>query len=269
MTHNGWENAEITVPTAAMAGLHKNLRDWINTHHDAVRAMTVTLHKEIGQGTRSVKLYEERLQAAQRKHWNRIEENERRGWGYRTPSASAVAKTLATAVALEILEDMVHRAGRDASKTIHQPTVAEIAHLAPKVNNRTATFKVTDTEGHEAATIDFRSNVVTWDVPEGNHAVERAHAAPLALAFFAALDKINWTRNSGGFGTGNDEYNEDDRSAGGGANYVTFAYGPKGEAEKLETDARNMGMTVAAYKKMRASAPVRKATHNTFTGGRW
>jgi hypothetical protein len=79
MSRNDWERGEITIPSAAMAGLHKTLRDFTNQLHEAVRTQTAAMHKEIGQGTRSVKLYDERLQAAQRKHWDRQAEAERRG----------------------------------------------------------------------------------------------------------------------------------------------------------------------------------------------
>lgn len=65
-------------------------------------------------------------------------------------------------------------------------------------------------------------------MPENNHAVDSAHAAPGAIVFFAALGKINFTRNTGGKGIGNNEYSRDSQDEGGGANYTTFGYGPLG-----------------------------------------
>jgi hypothetical protein len=92
--------------------------------------------------------------------------------------------------------------------------------------------------------------------------VERGRGGAI---FFAALGKIKWTRSSGGFATGNDEYNQDNTYSGGGANYVTFSYGPVGENAKTEQSARNMGMTVAAYKKMMDKAPKPASSY----AGRW
>lgn len=256
MTHNGWERAEITIPRPEMAGLHKTLRDHVNAHHEAVRTQTIALHKEIGQGTRSVKLYNDRLEAYKRKQWQSAANTPSpTSWGFRAPSAAAIATAIAKDVALDVIENMVNAAKRDAEKGIHQPTVTEITKLAPKVTNRTAEFQVLGNGGSTEAYISFKGNVVTWDVPEGNHAVEDAHDAPLGQAFFAALGKVKWTRTSGGHGTGNDEYRRDDKGYGGGSNYITFAYGPIGEAAELEHRASNMGMTVAAYKKMMSQAP--------------
>jgi hypothetical protein len=47
-----------------------------------------------------------------------------------------------------------------------------------------------------------------------------------------ALAKVVWSRGSGGSFIGNDEYNRDDRNAGGGGNYVTRQFGPKGQAAR-------------------------------------
>lgn len=79
------------------------------------------------------------------------------------------------------------------------------------------------------AEISFEGRTVSWSVSENNHAVERARRHPVAIAFFAALDQVSWTRGSGGVIVGNDEYNRDSDGPGGGSNYITAAYGPKGE----------------------------------------
>jgi hypothetical protein len=265
MSCNQWERGEITVPSAEMAGLHKKLRDWTNNHHDLVRAQTALLHKEIGQGTRSVKLYTDRLDAFERAMWDREAQVQSSGWGYRKPAESTVADTRAKHAALEVLRHMLYGAGRVDVKGIHQPTVAEIAKHAPKVTNRTASFDCIGNDGTSDATISFKGNVVTWNVPGGNRSRDRAHETALAGIFFAALNQVKWTRTSGGFATGNDEYNRDDTSEGGGANYITFSYGPVGERVETEESARRMGMTVAAYKKMRSKAP--KPTFSSV--GRW
>jgi len=78
--------------------------------------------------------------------------------------------------------------------------------------------------GHEAS-IFFKGRVLLWSVSENNHSVERAHEHSVARHFFKRLSEVNWTRGSGGELVGNDEYNEESRESGGGANYVTARYG--------------------------------------------
>lgn len=79
----------------------------------------------------------------------------------------------------------------------------------------------------DGAWIEFKGREVHWRVGENNRACERARDHPMAKALFAALSRVKWTRGSGGQIVGNNEYNRDDRSAGGGGNYVVSEYGPK------------------------------------------
>lgn len=82
----------------------------------------------------------------------------------------------------------------------------------------------------EDASISFgeEARSVTWSVEENNHAREHARSNPLAKRFFAELERINWVRGTGGVIIGNDEYNRDADYEGGGGNYVTSRYGPRG-----------------------------------------
>jgi hypothetical protein len=95
---------------------------------------------------------------------------------------------------------------------------------APRATSRTNTFQV----GPEA-TITFNGRQVTWSVPENNHADEGAHRQVLAQVFFRALNRVRWTRGSGGVIAGNSENNFSSRDYGRGANYIVAAYGPKGK----------------------------------------
>lgn len=78
---------------------------------------------------------------------------------------------------------------------------------------------------------------VAWDVPENNHAREHARKHPVAKEFFRLLDRITWTRGSGGKIVGNDEYNRDADWEGGGGSYVTAEYSV--EAQKRRAQMRS------------------------------
>jgi hypothetical protein len=64
-------------------------------------------------------------------------------------------------------------------------------------------------------------------VIENNHACERAHEDTVVSQFFSMLQRVTWVRGTGGEIVGNDEYNRDSSLAGGGGNYVNYAFGPK------------------------------------------
>jgi hypothetical protein len=72
-------------------------------------------------------------------------------------------------------------------------TCADLDKVIGPLGNRTTTWRL----GHEAL-ITLNGRKVRWDVDENNHAVDRAHSHPMAVAFFAALDGITWTRGTGG-----------------------------------------------------------------------
>lgn len=77
------------------------------------------------------------------------------------------------------------------------------------------------------SSIAFDGRTLVWAVGENNHARDYGRAHPIARALFAALDRVTWTRGSGGDIVGNDEYNRDNRDSGGGGNYVLNRYGPE------------------------------------------
>jgi len=80
--------------------------------------------------------------------------------------------------------------------------------------------------GHEAGIgFDKAKRVIIWSVSENNHAVERAHEHSTGREFFKRLSRVVWTRGTGGEIVGNDEYNQDNRESGGGANYTTHRFG--------------------------------------------
>lgn len=88
------------------------------------------------------------------------------------------------------------------------------------------------------ATISLCGNTVEWDVPENNHAVERAEGHPLALCLFRYLDRVNWTSRSGGQIIGNNEYNTDSHDAGAGGNYVVREYSAAASKRQRAAESR-------------------------------
>ncbi len=81
-------------------------------------------------------------------------------------------------------------------------------------------------------TLDPTQKTVTWSVSENNHACERAAESFFGKFFYKAMGKIEWTRDTGGVISGNDEYNREGDGPGDAANYIKHAYGPRGAAEK-------------------------------------
>lgn len=74
-------------------------------------------------------------------------------------------------------------------------------------------------DGDCSLTFDNDTRTVRWDVPENNHACDRAREGTLGKAFFKAMESVTWTRDSGGSIYGNDEYNREsghDYEGGGG-----------------------------------------------------
>lgn len=216
MSHYEWERAELKLPSAAVSPLKKLLRDWVNLLHDEVRAEAVRVHDTVGNGTRSAKVYAERLTAHRRELVGRTVSR------YGMDAARAERRRWVSLLACDVIE-----AGLRASNKHHKPTVADVSRVVSRATTSTTAFEVLGEEGFPAAWIRFNGRTVVWRVEENNHAIARAHNSPLAGVFFGALDKVVWTRGSGGVGYANDEYNREDRGPGGGANYSTFEFGPK------------------------------------------
>ena len=79
-------------------------------------------------------------------------------------------------------------------------------------------------------TVSFnnKTKTVHYTTDENNHAVDRCEGSILGIAVLQALQQTVFGRGSGGKFIGNDEYNTECSSEGGGANYVTRRFGPLG-----------------------------------------
>jgi hypothetical protein len=131
--------------------------------------------------------------------------------------------------AMEV-EEMLHMAYRIAHPQgdwkLRKPTM-KVAGFA-KMNARSF-----DVGGEACISFNDKAKSVTWDVAENNHAVDHAHKQTMGRYLFRALNKVEWTRGTGGTIVGNDEYNRESDYEGGGANYITYRYGPKKKGNVL------------------------------------
>lgn len=80
--------------------------------------------------------------------------------------------------------------------------------------------------------LDDKTRELHWSVSENNHAVERAWEQPMGRALARILHSVCWTRDSGGVFVGNNEYSRESRDEGGGSNFVTKRYGPRGDIRR-------------------------------------
>lgn len=104
----------------------------------------------------------------------------------------------------------------------------------PKVTNKTMRFE----RGDACVLFHDKQRSVTWLVPENNHACDAARESILGRVFFGALEKVEWSRGTGGEIVGNDEYSTDDHSVGGGGNYSKGKWGPKEQKAQRAAAAR-------------------------------
>lgn len=91
------------------------------------------------------------------------------------------------------------------------------------------------TEHYGYFTFNHASKSISYNVEENNRAVESANADPFVQRIFQLLNRMTWTRNSGGTIVGNDEYNRDSDYEGGGSNYIVHRFGPMRERTFLAT----------------------------------
>lgn len=217
MSCYGWERAEIVLPSVAIAPLRATLNTYTNTLHTKVVATVHEFWAKSAKQTRSSKLYTERLSLFIEALYKANATSSFSLYNYSPRPTGAYTNEQISQIRW-LLEGI-------AAKP-HKLTLAEIGKTFPKAINRTTSWSV----GLEAG-ISLKGRVISWWTGDNNHSVETAHEEPLAGVFFAFLNKLNWTRGTGGVGTGNDEYNEESFEAGRRANYITFRYGPLGDRE--------------------------------------
>lgn len=199
MSKYDWEKGNIKIPSAEWASLKKKVRNAYNKVQENYYQIGGKIWKEIKENGVS-------FRDAFEKH---------------APNSSS--STLPDGCRT-FLRRAIYRNSENREKA-YKPRRKDF----PKKTNRDTSFSLRECEGSIYFNNDSR--IVRWVVHENNHAVDQARRHPVAKAFFKALNRIDWTRDSGGKIVGNDEYNRhanQDRPGGGG-NYVNSRFGPRGK----------------------------------------
>jgi hypothetical protein len=214
MTKNGWEQGTVVLPSAEFGRIRKMFEEAERARKTELFAHTQTFWKGLtAKQKRDRNAYRDALDVYIGTEKAKAPRQPYNPW-YRTDNSAADAVEQKMDDLSEFLEHHPHR----------RATVADMEYPT----NRTLGF---GTGSHGYVSFDRETNAVTWSVSENNHAVEDAHESPEWATLQDALSSVKWTRGTGGYFTGNDEYNTDGYEYGGGENYVTSAYGPIGEAE--------------------------------------
>lgn len=121
----------------------------------------------------------------------------------------------------------------------HAPKAVKKSDFAPLSTRSTKSLSA----GEGTISFDPANRLVRWHVSKNNHACRDARDSKVGQAFWKALGKVEWTRGTGGVIVGNDEYNSDDRSNGGGANYATGRFGPLGAEDRPRSKAPSFGLS--------------------------
>jgi hypothetical protein len=218
MSRYCWESGTIKIPGKEWKGFRDSLAKAWNDRQAKLFEVAVRAHAH---------LLAEKAKAARGK----FEPGQAFSAAYEPSGArTADARTLDELAGLDEVRSAV-------LKTVQDPKKGRVQVLqAPKKKDfaPVATTKATAfSAGYEGSIhLDHKSKSVSWSVSENNHAVEDARGSYMGRTLFRLLSKVTWTRGSGGEIVGNDEYNRDDREAGGGANYVTANYGVHAQKRK-------------------------------------
>jgi hypothetical protein len=219
MSKYEWERGEIVIPSKEWAGFKKALRAAFNkiqtqAFADAKRIYEGLMAKAKGRRKVDRQEWEDWFDAlATKRVWDRYT-------GYRGPGAPIQSYDAIRSV-LQIPR-LLYPSNLEGEK-ITRPVRPKKKDF-PLANGKTRHF---DSDDGMVILGDDKSRTVVWDVGENNRACDHARSHPMGQAFFALLDKVRWTRGSGGKIIGNDEYNRDSDYEGGGGNYVTAEYGPE------------------------------------------
>lgn len=186
----------IKVPTAELPRLRKAMQQAMTAHKERVFDATQTFWRGL---SRPQKTNIDAYRAAVSDVLN---------------SSNKYGLRLSDEVALDVYE-MLHRAARRNDSNPRR-VLREDLDLP---TNRTTSFAWGEASVH----FDRDQSTVWWEVSENNHAVDTAHKHPLTKTLFAELDKVRWTRHTGGVIEYRSEYQDSGPS-------TTTGFGPIGMA---------------------------------------
>jgi hypothetical protein len=224
MSKYGWERGTIVIPTSQWTLFCNALMAAYNRKQDFYLEKALALHERIA-----------------------VLKKGKRGWEA-TDAHQAVGQDALGLALLKTVDGAywsVHKSmfrSKEQGVTFSKPRRSDFPHL------RRSTMTVLD-DGEASLFFDAKARTVVWDVPENNHAVEDARNGWLGMLLFQLLRQMPWSRGSGGVIVGNDEYNQEQRDSGAGANYISCWFGPLGMRE-----AKMEGLYISEQAKKRGSS---------------
>ena len=218
-----WEAGTLTIPAAQWASFRKGLLTEWNDHQDHVLGSAKTAHKAAvaaGKGKRGKSRTTAMKAAVAKTCGGRTND-----WGeFDSRTSGGHDSYDSNRDMFETVSGLLWKGwGKDAK--FQSPQKKDLPFVAI---SKDATLDL----GEASVTFRNAGRTMTWDVPENNHACDAAKAHWFAKKLWAAVNRITWTRGTGGEIRGNNEYNEEDEYGHRGGSYVVATYRMKTAAEK-------------------------------------
>jgi len=218
MSKYEWERGTIVIPAGAWSAFRRGLVEKWNADQLRLLALAVSMRTEVEKAAKGKRGFDRAAWLRQRMDAGQ--------WGSSGESARSDDH--------EEVERLIGLRGQlDGTWTATKTSAPKRKDLRLMAVSRGGTMRLDEATIH----LDDATHSVTWRVSENNHACETARSLPMARALFAALDRVEWKRGSGGKIVGNDEYSRDSDGEGEGGNYATAEYGP--DVAKRRAEARS------------------------------
>lgn len=238
-----WEAGTIKIPSAEWASVKSNIREAVNKRQEALFVVAELVYKdmadqlpELKASLKAKKIYHHDFVSKLHEIVNkRIEAHGRR-------SITSIFDDEDCSTVLDVIVIL-----RDP-KT-YQPITPKLRKPLKKDfpihNGAVSHFD----QGDCSVTFNNDDRTVRWEVYENNHAVDRARDSILGKAFFDAMKKVTWTRDSGGQILGNDEYSREAgrEYEGGGGSQVKATFSAEQQKRDKEMSSRSYNSYGSTY----------------------